>query len=476
MLLPACVGTHIIQTRLQNTIAKEKEFTMRARRLTALTGTCVSFALLLCACNTISPTDISTTGTLAGSNGNVDLTMAHDGAAEGAPQIVVASPTGTGDLNRLSIEIARQGAAPAVGYELLTVVNEFTVAGGGGLVRQGVAGNIGFHRQNTGKLAKVSYYWYEDSGESAAFSLPAGQGGFFRVPGNAWLARVRSNDEQVRVPFTDTSAAAGNFLTAACLTGGDDPCFDMATLAGALFANFSASFTGFANADPLVSLGGPAGDGNFRLDYIPSIPLRSGPCNNPRIIPGFGFVFTGTVTYGAILAAFDISLPILFAIDTIPAPGGITEFATFVLPFDAVGTCHEFQSVGPIVVRASTPLGIGATEAANAIRTGLACNLFGTGLATITSCPANTPAGGSTPPLVTAGLAAMVSNTLNFHHRTTRGGTVTPAADVYVRTRNADNAITTTRVAPATASDCPNAISTAPGRPPMCMIDLLVLE
>lgn len=449
---------------------------MRARRLTALAGIGISSVLLLCACNTIPPTDITTTGTLTGSNGSATLTMTHDGAAEGAPQIMIASPTGTGSLSRLSIDITRQGAAPAVGYELSTIINEFTVAGGGGLVRQGTAGNTGFHLSNTGNLAKVSYHWYEDSGEAAAFSLPGGQGGIFRVPGNAWLARVRSNDEQVRVPFTNTSGAAANFLNAACLTGGDDPCFDMATLANALFTNFSASFTGFANADPLVALGGPGGNGNFRLDYIPSIALRSGPCTNPRMIPGFGFVFTGTVTYGAILASFDISLPILFGIDTVPAPGGVTEFSTFVLPFDAVGTCHEFQSVGPIVVRAHTPLGIGATEAATAIRTGLACNIFGTGLATITSCPANTPAGGSTPPLVTAGLAAMVSNTLNFHHRTTREGSVTPAADVYVRTRNADNAITTTRVAPATATDCPNAISSAPGRPPMCMIDLLILE
>jgi hypothetical protein len=226
----------------------------------------------------------------------------------------------------------------------------------------------------------------------------------------------------------------------------------------------------------LVSLGGPAGDGNFRLDYIPSLTVQAGPCSSPRTLPGFGFVFTATVQVAGFVAAFDISLPTFFGIDTSPAEGGILEFATLVLPFDAVGSaCHESQGIDPVLVRATTPFGAGADVVAATVRTNVACNTFGSGLTTI-SCPSGTPAAGAVPAVVSAGLGAMVSNTLNFHHRTTRGGSVSPSAGMYLRARNADLTMTTTRLMPAAASDCPNALDTTPGRPPMCMIDLLVLE
>jgi hypothetical protein len=232
--------------------------------------------LLLAACDSIAPTNIAVTGRMIGDAGTDSLFMTHDAAAESTPHVAMKTTSGTGNLGTLSIAIQRQGAAPAVGYELLAIVNDLSVGGGGlGGGSQGSAGDASFHLRNIGSLAKVSYYWFEDSGESAFFDLPAP--GDISLTGSAWLARVRGNEEQVRVPFVDEVNDSDLFLDAACLTGGDDPCFDMATLAAELHASYGASFSDFADENMLVSLGGPAGDGNFRLDYIPALTVLLAP-------------------------------------------------------------------------------------------------------------------------------------------------------------------------------------------------------
>lgn len=433
--------------------------------------------LLISNCRPATPTNITATGQIAGTRSNKFFSTTHDGVGR-SPQshLVISPPSDVGRLTSLSITTTREGTAPAIGYELSTVVNEFSVGGGGllGLGEPGVAGDLGFHLKNTGKMAKVSYYWYDSPGESASFSIPTSE---VFTPGNSWFARVRGDDKQALVPFTDTTGNPALFLTAGCLTGGSVPCFDIATLAGSIFTTFSGAFTTFADDDPNVALGGTNGNGNFRLDYIPSVDVLMGTCSNPELISGFGFVFTGTVVAAAGLASFDVSLPILFGIETVSAPNARNDFKVWVLPFDAVGSpCLERQAIGSIVVRANTPLGVGAREVASGVRTSLVCGLFGSSVATI-DCPDDTPAAGSTPPGLILGLAAMVQNTLMFHHRKTHGDTrVQDRFRVYMRLRNADKRVTTTRMIPGTVSDCPGALDQTVGRPPMCMVDLLLLE
>lgn len=432
-------------------------------------------ALLMSSCQPINqPTNITATGTLGGDNGSRTLSMTHDGVAEGGPQLIIASPSDIGNLDTLSISTRREGAAPALGYELSAIVNNFSVGGGGGFSRSEVAGDIVFHLKNTGKIAKISRYWYESPEQTRSFELPSTPS--VRMPGNAWFARVRSGEQQALVPYSDTVNDRSIFFDIDCLRGGEVPCFDMATLANELFKHFSSGFDAYVEADENVGPGGPARDGNYRLDYVPSVPVQMGPCNNQRTIPGFGFVFAGSVIFGNGLASFDVSIPIIFGIDTVPEVNGRNKFKVFVLPFDVVGSpCLEPQAVGPIFVRATTPLGVGAREAADAVRKTLACGLFGSGLSTI-DCPDDAPETGSMSPLLLLGIAAMVENTLLFYHRKAHSGNVTQAMSVYIRARGADNKVTTTRIVPATGEDCPNALDDRRGRPAMCIFDLMILE
>lgn len=427
-------------------------------------------ALLMSGC---PPTNISVTGKMAADNDEATFSMTHGGKADEAPQIIIRSRPVTGDLKSLSIRTTRQGTAPALGYELTTIVNEVTV-GGSSFGGPGIAGDISFHQQNTGKMAKVSYYWYEDPEAPQMFQLPSSS--FIRQTGNSWFARVRSGEKQALVPFSDTVSDRSIFLTPQCL-GGTAPCFDMATLAGSIFAAFSTSFTEFADDDSNISLGGSDDDGDFALDYIPSVPVQMGSCSAQRTLPGFGFVFTGTLN--GFFSSFEIKLPIIFAIGTEPdfINPQIKEFAVFVLPFEVIGSsCLESQGVGPIVVRATTPLGVGATQVAENVRNALLCNLVGSSLETI-ECPDETSEDPATPLMAIRGLGLIVKDTLDFYHRKAwgTGKSVSPAMNVYMRLRSADNKLTTTRMIPARNEDCPGALVITAGLP-MCMVDLMVLE
>jgi hypothetical protein len=390
------------------------------------------------------PTSIHVTGTLTGGGGSDSVTMSHGTNLTASPSLVIASaPLSAGDVNHLSLNLSRTGIATPTGYELMVIFFDYVL--GGGAFGGASAGDRTLFDANTGSIAKTSYYYFEDSGEQAAYTIPPAASGW---AARLILYRVRQiQGKFARVPFIESGPAAGGFLSVGCLTGGRDPCFDMSTLIGTLFTELSDAFTTAVADRPNLALGGSDGAGDFRMDYLPAINALRGCGATPAADPAFGFIFGATVDAPLGIQA-RVRIPMVFSLVTEPSPGG-GRFLAVVHPFDDIGGCQETQFVDAITVHTTTFLGVGAQEIANLVQTSIVCSLFGPTVGSF-DCGEITPA--PLNPMLISGLGSMMGNTVTYYWRDARGNTpIPPQFGAVMRARAADDRVTSTNVTPGAA-------------------------
>jgi len=400
-------------------------------------------SLLLSACNG-QPTAIGVNATLSGTNGVDAIEMNHSNDLSDSRSILFSDNPNVGAITGQVLTLTRTGTATNTGYEFLTIFNEFTVGGGGGIFRGASAGDASLFRANTGRVAKTSYYYFEDSGEAAIFNIAANNGS---IPTKSLLVRVKkgSDGSIAKIPFTETGPEAATFLSVNCLTSGTNPCFDMSTLIGRLFTAMTGGVTGVVNSQAALSLGGSGNDGDFTLDYIPSMKALRGCGNSPAEDTATGFVFGATIS-APLGSEVRIRIPLIFSATPDPGfnPGGAS---VQVHPFEDVGSCQETQFINAITVHASTFFGIGAQTMADETQKQIVCSLFGP---TVEGFDCTGIAAAPIDPIFIAVLGAMFDNTLTFYWRKTHGqnSAVPGNFGLYLRPRNADNRISSTNVTP----------------------------
>jgi len=390
--------------------------------------------------STPSELSIKVDGIVSGTQGNEALQMLHGRNLSESPSLLVSTrPLNAGRVQELKLELSRSGVATSTGYELLAIMNDIGVRGGGGLLRGALAGDDSLYSFNTGTIAKTSYYHFEDSAGEASLTLPNTEGAYLS---RLILARVKhSNKSIARIPFSQEGPASANFFSTDCLDG-NSPCFDISTLIETLFSSVKEGVERVVNANSNLALGGDDGAGDFRIDYLPSIEVRRG-CGS-ETDPGFGFVVSAVID-AALGTKIRLKIPFIFSLEA----NRFTTFTARVHPLGDLGSCQEDQFIKAITVRAETVFGLGAQTLADFSRKQIVCSLFPTVESLDCTGINPSPIGGG---LVLA-FEAMVEKTAVFYWQQARGDTYAPSQfGLLLLPRSAPERLTSTNVTPGSAN------------------------
>ncbi len=278
----------------------------------------------------VTPQSATATGRVVGTDGTgaphapVSITVAHTPGTS-APRVASTS-AGLQNVQGIDLTITRTGIPIAESFYLMSLSRptlhpdsndpDDAVAGGA---------DADFVRDNVGDLAEAYVDTHElDATLTHSFNdfpapLPNGETNPIRPAGATYLGRIEIDD--IAIPFSDPSAV-----------------IDVQRLATLFFDTFSAAITGGAGASYV--LGGPDGDGDFRMHFVPHV-THSTVTLPDRNVKGFGFIFAASLgildpVVGAVpIGSADVYLPVTVLLEP---DGTVAPFRVFVDPFSMLNS------------------------------------------------------------------------------------------------------------------------------------------
>lgn len=327
-------------------------FSITANRIAVLAF--IHFLLLipLAECDGIEtlPQNVTATARLSGTDGvGIEVTpttfqITH--IPEGDPSARVTSVTsGPQNLTGISLTITRTGIPIAETFHFLQLSHGM-INPEDNNIWTSIAGPYEFVEQNIGDLIELrvetgsldSPLTDDFADFPAPMSVPESEIMPVRTVGSSFLARVGEDD--VIIP-----------------SDAPDQLIDINRLLGSLFIGLREEIRAGVEENNRIILGGPDGNGDFRMYFVPHI-MHKGFSDSGRNIKGVGFIIAFTVTAldpvlnFATIGTAHVFLPISLLFE----PDG-ADYRIAMDPFSLIDGVHQPENLDRIVVYANSPLG-----------------------------------------------------------------------------------------------------------------------